>query len=183
MTKLTIKQEKFALVWFETGNATEAYRQAYDISNMKPESINRKAKDLTDNVKIKARVDELMSKIAEKAGLSQEYVLNTIHQTVERCKQAEPVLDRKGNQVLVATPTGELAAAYVFDAKNVLTGARLIGEHLGMFDSDNQKQPNQTNITITFNDDMMYGMLERLAKKRERTLKGEIIENQIEDKT
>lgn len=39
---LTQKQEAFALAYFETGNASEAYRRAYNAENMKPESINRK---------------------------------------------------------------------------------------------------------------------------------------------
>ncbi len=59
MAKLTPKQEKFCLVYLKTGNASEAYRQAYDTSNMKPESVNRKAKDVLDNVKITSRLVEL----------------------------------------------------------------------------------------------------------------------------
>lgn len=50
------------MVYRETGNATEAYRQAYDTSNMKPESINRLAKANLDNVKIASRLAELSAK-------------------------------------------------------------------------------------------------------------------------
>jgi len=56
---LTPKQERFAQKYVELGNASEAYRQAYDASDMKPETINRKAKELLDNGKITARVDHL----------------------------------------------------------------------------------------------------------------------------
>ena len=38
-TTLTPKQENFCLAYLETGNASEAYRRAYDVANMKPESI------------------------------------------------------------------------------------------------------------------------------------------------
>ena len=41
--KLTPKQEKFAQVYVETSNASEAYRQAYDALKMKPETITRKS--------------------------------------------------------------------------------------------------------------------------------------------
>lgn len=58
-SNLTPKQEKFAQKYVECGNASEAYRQSYDVSDMKPESINRKAKELLDNGKITARVEEL----------------------------------------------------------------------------------------------------------------------------
>jgi len=59
--KLTSKQEKFCLSYIETGNASEAYRQAYHTENMKPVTINRKAKELLENGKITARVEELQS--------------------------------------------------------------------------------------------------------------------------
>jgi len=59
--KLTPKQEKFCQVRVETGNATEAYRQAYDCRRMKPETINRKAKFLMDMDKIGARIAQLQA--------------------------------------------------------------------------------------------------------------------------
>jgi phage terminase small subunit len=67
---LTPKQEAFCLAYIETGNASEAYRRAYDASNMKPESINRKAKELIDNGKIAARVAGLQEVAAERAIVS-----------------------------------------------------------------------------------------------------------------
>ncbi|HEQ1858609.1 TPA: terminase small subunit [Providencia alcalifaciens] len=63
---LTTKQENFCLAYIETGNASEAYRTAYNASKMKPESINRKAKELLDNGKITARVSELQQDIRTK---------------------------------------------------------------------------------------------------------------------
>ena len=52
---------------------------------------------------------------------------------MERCKQAEAVLDRRGEAVLVETPSGDLAPAYTFNAMGVFKGAELLGKHLGMF--------------------------------------------------
>lgn len=57
--KLTPKQEAFCLAYIEIGNASEAYRRVYDAGNMKPETVNRKAKELMDNGKITARITEL----------------------------------------------------------------------------------------------------------------------------
>ncbi len=56
---MTPKQGAFCLVYIETGNASEAYRQAYSAGKMKPATINRKAKELLDNGKIAARIAEL----------------------------------------------------------------------------------------------------------------------------
>jgi hypothetical protein len=51
----------------------------------------------------------------------------------ERCKQARPVVDKKGDPVLVETPSGEFAPAYAFQPLAVLRGLDLAGKHLGMF--------------------------------------------------
>lgn len=60
---LTIKQEKFCLLYVETGNASEAYRKAYNAAKMKPETVNRKAFDLLQNGKITARIAEIRKKV------------------------------------------------------------------------------------------------------------------------
>ena len=61
MASLTPKQEAFALAYIETGNASEAYRRAYNTGNMKPETVNRSAKELLDNRKIAARISEFQA--------------------------------------------------------------------------------------------------------------------------
>ena len=58
---LTIKQERFCMVYVETGNASEAYRQAYNCENMKEATINRNAKMMIDDNKISTRIKELKS--------------------------------------------------------------------------------------------------------------------------
>jgi len=57
--KLTPKQEHFCQVFIETGNATEAYRQAYNAEKMKEATINRNACEILGNNKITTRPDEL----------------------------------------------------------------------------------------------------------------------------
>lgn len=59
MAGLTPKQEKFAQVYVETGNASEAYRQSYSTANFKPESINVNASKLLADAKVSLRIDEL----------------------------------------------------------------------------------------------------------------------------
>ena len=56
---LTPKQEKFCQLYIELGNASEAYRQAYDTSRMKAETINTKAKELLKHGPITVRISEL----------------------------------------------------------------------------------------------------------------------------
>ena len=56
---LTPKQHKFCLKYVESGNASLAYREVYDCSGSKPSTVSRKAKELLDNGKITATINEL----------------------------------------------------------------------------------------------------------------------------
>lgn len=77
--RLTEKQEKFCQYYLDTdGNASEAYRMAYDTSNMQPDTVWSTASRLLDNYKVAARINEIR---AERAASS----------VVER-KQVESVL-------------------------------------------------------------------------------------------
>ncbi len=64
--KLTDKQEKFCQKVVELSNTSEAYRESYDTSRMKDASVHRKAKELVDNVKIAARLEELREELRER---------------------------------------------------------------------------------------------------------------------
>lgn len=76
--KLSVKQENFCNYYIECGNASEAYRRAYSCSNMKDESINRKAIELLNNGKITARVKELQEELKKKSDITKEEVLSML---------------------------------------------------------------------------------------------------------
>lgn len=71
---LTPKQEKFCQEYIQHGNASEAYRQAYYCSNMKPETVTKRASELLANGEIKGRVQSLNAEIKSKAIASAEEV-------------------------------------------------------------------------------------------------------------
>ncbi|MEG9498728.1 terminase small subunit [Mannheimia indoligenes] len=89
MTELTPKQADFCLAYIETGNASDAYRQAYDAEGMKPETINRKAKELLDNGKITARIEELKAEHAERHKLTVDDLLAELEEarTIAKAKE------------------------------------------------------------------------------------------------
>lgn len=68
--KLTIKQEKFCNKYLECGNASEAYRFAYDCSRMTDKQIWEEASKLLSSPKVAQRIDYLKSHLAEAAGIS-----------------------------------------------------------------------------------------------------------------
>lgn len=125
---LTPKQQRFVEEYLVDLNATQAATRA----GYSAKTARQQGQRLLTNVVIADAVREAQADLSERTEVTQDYVLATIVETVERCKQAKPVLDRKGEPVIVETPDGE-GPAYVFDPGAVLKGAELIGKHLGMF--------------------------------------------------
>lgn len=79
------------------------------------------------------RINEL-AEIAQKnailkSGLDREWVISRYMQVVERCMQAEPVLDKEG------APTGE----YMFNASGANQALRALGDILGIFKPQEKK--------------------------------------------
>ena len=131
---LTAKQQRFADEYLIDLNATAAYKRAGYSGNGTTAEVN--ASRLLTNAKVKRYVQSAMDKRSKSLGIDAEYVLKTIKSTIERCSQSYPVLDRKGDPVMVRVGDGEdatIAPAYEFDSTGVLKGAELLGRHLKMF--------------------------------------------------
>lgn len=66
---LTIKQEAFCQAYMRLGDKSAAYREVYSCAKMKDETIHSKASLLSNEGKVRARIEELQSnarEIAEK---------------------------------------------------------------------------------------------------------------------
>lgn len=95
---LTPKQEAFCRAYIETGNASEAYRRAYDAEGMKPETVNRKATELLANGTITARVAEFHAEVRE----SFDITLDALLRELEHARQ---VAKERGNASAMVTAT------------------------------------------------------------------------------
>jgi phage terminase small subunit len=116
---LTLKQQRFVDEYLVDLNATQAAIRA-GYSEKTARSIGDENLTKPD---IATAIQEAMKKRSERTKVDADYVIQTIVDTIERCKQAEPVRDREGNE------TGE----YKFEPNAVLKGAELLGKHLKMF--------------------------------------------------
>ena len=98
LIKLTPKQEHWTQVYLETGNASEAYRRAYNAENMMPNSINRAATELLVNPKIQSYLSTLRDAVEKKVVSA---VANTViydrAAAMAEAKQAYDVSLSKGN--------------------------------------------------------------------------------------
>lgn len=116
---LTPKQEAFCLAYLETGNASEAYRRAYDAENMKPESINRKAKDVIDNVKIAARIEALRKPALKRAQMTLEGHLADLQMLRDKALEA----DQFSAAISAEIARGKASGVHVEKSEQHLTGS------------------------------------------------------------
>jgi len=116
---LTPKQALFVKEYLVDMNGTQAAIRA----GYSERTANEQASRLLANASIREAVAENSKARAAKVDITAEYVLQTIKNTIERCAQAEPVLDRDG------APTGE----YKFDSAAVLKGTEQLGKYLKLF--------------------------------------------------
>ena len=70
--KLSVKQENFCNYYIETGNASEAFRRAYECGNMKDKVIWVKACETLKKEKIQARIEELRKEVKSQSDISKE---------------------------------------------------------------------------------------------------------------
>ena len=78
-SKLTPKQEAFARAYFETGNAAEAYRRAYDVDeNARDQWFYVEACQLLDHPKVAQRVKELRKAAAAHEIYTRQTALNEL---------------------------------------------------------------------------------------------------------
>ena len=115
---LTPKQEKFCREFIKCGNASEAYRKAYNAENMKPETINRKASELLDNGKITARVQELDKEKKNEAIADAQEIQETLTRLLrgeeqEECVAVESIGDYQSRATIIkkqVTPKDRIKA-------------------------------------------------------------------------
>lgn len=132
MNELTVKQSDFCLFYIETGNASEAYRRAYDAENMKPETVNRRAFDLMENSKIKARIEALQAEHRKEHNITVSDILNKLEDIYSEAM-------KKGN----------LSSA----VSAVMGQAKVLGFDKQTINLEGDVKPLPAVINVTFSDE------------------------------
>ena len=124
--KLSPKQKLFVAEYLVDLNATQACIRA----GYSAKTADRIGPELLGKTCVSAAIAEQMQAREERTLITADYVLTTIRDTVERCRQGEAVIDKEGK------PTGE----WRFDATNVLKGCELLGKHINLFEKHQQSK-------------------------------------------
>jgi phage terminase small subunit len=157
---VTPKQEAFVREYLIDLNATQAAIRA----GYSARTAGQMGDENLKKPEIAKSIQSAMDERAARTEITADYVLQTIVDTVERCKQARPVLDRKGEPILVEIGDGTVAPAYTFDSTAVLKGAELLGRHLKLF-TDKVEHSGEIDFA---NADERTARLATLKAERER---------------
>lgn len=106
---LTAKQEAFCQAIADGMTQADAYRTAYNAVNMKPESVQVKACELTKDGKISVRVAELKSALSEKQ-------LWTREKSVKALINAYKVAEDGGQSTAMTAAVKELNVMHGYNA-------------------------------------------------------------------
>ncbi len=109
VTGLTPQQESFCLELALSGNASEAYRRAYNAEKMKPETIARRAADLVANGKIAARLENLRFDARERSGITLAEHLATLRLLREEARK----VGQLSAAITAETNRGKASGLYV----------------------------------------------------------------------
>lgn len=155
--RLTEKQEKFCQSYIDTdGNASEAYRMAYDTSNMKRESVWTNASQLLSNTKVAQRIDEIRTERAERTRIERTRVERVLMDIVTADPNDLYIIDPKTDKIKMRTP-GQLPkrirnalkkiknnrGVVEYELHGKIEAARLLGSWNGW------DAPKEVNVTGT----------------------------------
>ena len=73
--ELTPKEQKFAELCVTLGNQTEAYRQAYNVSNPDADWLTSKASHLVTKDNIRATIEKLKGELSTTHGIDRAFIL------------------------------------------------------------------------------------------------------------
>ena len=131
---LTPKQEKFCQLYIELGNASEAYRQAYNAKNMTTGAINTNAKKLLKDTKIALRVEELRQAHQQRHNLTVDNIIADLQEYRDICMGRKPLtITTVVKNAQEGTAQSVNTECFVFEPTGANKALELLGKHLGMF--------------------------------------------------
>jgi phage terminase small subunit len=152
VSDLTPKQEAFCFAYIETGNASEAYRRAYDAAEMSPEAVKVEASRLLDHPNVALTVEDLRSAQRRRHALTADRVLaeyakiafgdagDIFHWGPDgiRVKDMDALTpDQRALVSEVSQTTTQHGGTIRVKLHDKLEALEKIGRHLGIFEKDN----------------------------------------------
>lgn len=143
---LNDRQELFCLEYLIDLNATKAATRA----GYSEKTAGAEGSRLLKNVKIRARVREMMQARSEQTLVDACFVIENLVEVVQRSLQAKEV-EKWNHEKGCYTGTGE----YEFNAHGANKALELLGKHLGIFEKDNTQKKDTSVLSSESLADMI----------------------------
>lgn len=165
---LTPKQEAFCQAYVKLSDKTAAYRQVYSTSKMKPESVNRLAFALFENVNVTSRIDEIRNSLVARNEIEIDELVKSLAGMVRfdigelynehgQLKQIHE-MSLTARQMIMHLDTFEQhdkKGEFLGTTKKIriipkLDAIEKLMKHLGAYERDNKQKATETKIIIGY---------------------------------
>ena len=123
---LNEKQKQFCEEYIIDLNGTQAAIRA----GYSEKTANRIASELLSKLDIQEYICKLKNKRSERVKYSQDELMRDILEVKNRCMQANPVLDKEGNETGV----------WKFDSNGANKALDMLAKHVGFYETDNKQK-------------------------------------------
>ena len=123
---LNEKQKQFCEEYIIDLNGTQAAIRA----GYSEKTANRIASELLSKLDIQEYICELKNKRSERVKYSQDELMRDILEVKNRCMQANPVLDKEGNETGI----------WKFDSNGANKALDMLAKHVGFYETDNKQK-------------------------------------------
>ena len=123
---LNDKQKQFCEEYIIDLNGTQAAIRA----GYSSKTANEQAAQLLAKLSIQKYICELKNKRSERVKYSQDELMRDILEVKNRCMQANPVLDKEGNETGI----------WKFDSNGANKALDMLAKHVGFYETDNKQK-------------------------------------------
>lgn len=123
---LNEKQKQFCEEYIIDLNGTQAAIRA----GYSGKTANRIASELLSKLDIQEYICELKNERSERVKYSQDELMRDILEVKNRCMQANPVLDKEGNETGI----------WKFDSNGANKALDMLAKHVGFYETDNKQK-------------------------------------------
>ena len=123
---LNEKQKQFCEEYIIDLNGTQAAIRA----GYSEKTANRIASENLSKLDIQEYICELKNKRSERVKYSQDELMRDILEVKNRCMQANPVIDKEGNETGV----------WKFDSNGANKALDMLAKHVGFYETDNKQK-------------------------------------------
>lgn len=123
---LNEKQKQFCEEYIIDLNGTQAAIRA----GYSAKTANEQAAQLLAKLSIQEYIQKIKNKRSERVKYSQDELMRDILEVKNRCMQANPVLDKEGNETGV----------WKFDSNGANKALDMLAKHVGFYETDNKQK-------------------------------------------